>query len=216
MAARDPYTLARRRMVEEQIARRGVDDARVLGAMSELPRHLFVDEALWGQAYEDHPLNIGQGQTISQPYMVALMSQALELKGDEKVLEIGTGCGYQTAILARLADWVFSVERIAPLSRAAQTNLETVGIYNVNLVVGDGTKGFPEQAPFDAIIVTAGAPAELPRPLTDQLADGGRLVIPAGDRAVQTLIRITRAGGELEREELGGCRFVPLLGEHGW
>jgi len=215
MAQTDPFALARRRMVEDQIARRGVRDPRLLAAMADIPRHRFVDEALWSQAYDDHPLSIGQGQTISQPYMVALMTEALGLTGREKVLEIGTGSGYQTAILARLADWVYSVERLPELSRRAQAVLEKLGIFNLNLKVGDGTKGWPEHAPYDAIIVTAGAP-HLPQPLTEQLAEGGRLVIPVGDRHVQTLLRITRRGDRLVREDLGGCRFVDLVGEHGW
>ncbi|KMY68201.1 protein-L-isoaspartate O-methyltransferase [Desulfocarbo indianensis] len=215
MIARNDFALARRRMVEEQIMRRGVRDQRLLKAMNEVPRHLFVDEAFWSQAYNDHPLAIGEGQTISQPFMVALMTDALGLTGGEKVLEIGTGCGYQTAILARLADWVYSVERLAGLSRRAQGNLEKVGVFNVNLVVADGTKGWPAEAPYDAIIVTAGAPAT-PRPLREQLAQGGRLVIPVGDRRVQTLWRITRKGEEFVQEDLGGCRFVDLIGEHGW
>jgi protein-L-isoaspartate(D-aspartate) O-methyltransferase len=215
MPARDDYLPARRRMVEEQIKRRGITDQRLLDAMLEVPRHAFVDEALASQAYGDHPLAIGQGQTISQPYMVALMTDALGLTGGEKVLEIGTGCGYQTALLAKLADWVYSVERLPELSRNAQNNLEKLGIFNVNLVVADGTRGYPAEAPYDAIIVTAGAPS-LPRPLLDQLAEGGRLVIPVGSSGVQTLMRVTRRGEELMQEDLGGCRFVPLTGEHGW
>ena len=215
MIARNDFALARKRMVEEQIARRGVRDPRLLKAMSEVPRHLFVDEALWSQAYNDHPLAIGESQTISQPFMVALMTDAMGLMGQEKVLEIGTGCGYQTAILAKLADWVFSIERLPNLSRRAQANLEKVGVFNVNLIVGDGTKGWPEEAPYDAIIVTAGAPAT-PEPLKEQLAEGGRLVIPVGDHRVQTLMRITRKGDDFVEEDLGGCRFVDLIGEYGW
>jgi len=209
------YAVRRRRMVQEQIAARGIRDQRLLAAMSDIPRHLFMDQALWPRAYEDHPLPIGSGQTISQPYMVAVMTDALGLSGGERVLEIGTGSGYQTAILARLADWVYSIEYIAALSRRAQTVLEQLKIFNVNLMVGDGSKGWPEQAPFDAIIVTAGAPV-VPQPLVGQLADGGRLVVPVGDRGVQTLFRITRRGEELVREDLGGCRFVDLVGEYGW
>lgn len=215
MIARNDFALARKRMVEEQIEHRGIRDQRLLKVMRDVPRHLFVDEAFWSQAYNDHPLAIGEGQTISQPFMVALMSDALGLMGTEKVLEIGTGCGYQTAILAKLADWVFSLERIANLSRRAQSNLEKVGIFNVNLIVGDGTKGWIEEAPYDAIIVTAGAPAT-PDPLKRQLAPGGRLVIPVGDRRVQTLVRITKKGDDYIEEDLGGCRFVDLIGEHGW
>jgi protein-L-isoaspartate(D-aspartate) O-methyltransferase len=202
-------------MVEEQIVRRGIKDQRILKVMKEIPRHFFVDEALAAQAYGDHPVNIGQGQTISQPYMVALMTHSLGLLGNENVLEIGTGSGYQTAVLARLVDWVYSIERITELSRRAQTVLEKLKIFNVNLTVGDGTKGWPENGPYDAIIVTAGAPV-LPRDLTSQLAQGGRLVIPVGDRHLQTLLRITKKGDRLIKEELGGCRFVDLVGEYGW
>jgi protein-L-isoaspartate(D-aspartate) O-methyltransferase len=174
-----------------------------------------VDEAFWGQAYNDHPLTIGLGQTISQPYMVALMTDAMGLTGTEKVLEIGTGSGYQTALLARLSDWVYSVERIAELSRRAQSVLEKLKIFNVNLKVGDGSKGWSEHAPYEAIMVTAGAPA-VPQPLVDQLAEEGRLVVPVGDRHLQTLVRVTKRGEQLVREDLGGCRFVDLLGDHGW
>ena len=209
------YAVARRRMVQEQIAARGIHDQRLLKAMQDLPRHLFVDEALMSQAYNDHPLSIGEGQTISQPYMVALMTDALGLTGREKVLEIGTGSGYQTAILARLCDWVYSVERIHSLNRRAQRVLEMVGVFNVNLVVGDGSKGWPEQAPYDAIIVTAGGPS-LPQPLLGQLGEGGRLVAPVGSRSLQNLYRVTRRGGQFVEEDLGGCRFVDLVGEYGW
>ena len=211
----DTYALARRRMVQEQLAARGIGDQRLLQAMQEVPRHLFVDEALWSQAYNDHPLSIGEGQTISQPYMVALMTDALGLTGREKVLEIGTGSGYQTAILAKLCDWVYSVERILTLSRQAQRVLEQVGVFSVNLIVGDGTKGYPAEAPFDGIMVTAGAP-QVPLPLLAQLKEGGRLVVPVGDKHIQTLMRLTRRGEEYISEDLGGCRFVNLIGEHGW
>ncbi|MCB2189882.1 MAG: protein-L-isoaspartate(D-aspartate) O-methyltransferase [Deltaproteobacteria bacterium] len=202
-------------MVEEQIRARGIRDERLLKIMSELPRHLFLDEALQNQAYQDNPMPIGESQTISQPYMVALMSEAMGLTGREKVLEIGTGSGYQTAILAKLADWVYSVERIGVLSRRAMKVLEQLKIFNVNLKIDDGTLGWPEHAPYDAIMVTAGAP-HLPRPLLEQLAEGGRLVVPVGDRYVQTLWRVTRRGEEFVEEDLGGCRFVQLIGEHGW
>jgi len=209
------YALRRRRMVQEQIAARGIKDPHLLAVMEDIPRHLFVDEALQSQAYNDHPLAIGQGQTISQPYMVAIMSEAMGLTGREKVLEIGTGSGYQTAILARLADWVYSIEYLSELSRRAQEALERLKIFNVNLKVGDGSKGWPAKAPFDAIMVTAGAPS-VPRPLVDQLAEGGRLVVPVGDRHLQTLMRVTKRGDEIIQEDLGGCRFVDLKGEHGW
>lgn len=210
------YPVRRRRMVDEQIARRGVKDPALLAAMREVPRHLFVDEALQSQAYDDHPLPIGDGQTISQPFIVALMTEALGLRSHDKVLEIGTGCGYQTAVLAKMVDWVYSIERLDKLSRQAQRNLERAGVFNVNLKVGDGTKGWPEHAPYDAIIVTAGAP-EAPQPLVEQLAEGGRLVVPVGaQRRSQELLRITRRGEKLITENLGGCRFVDLVGEHGW
>ncbi len=216
MAGRtNDFAVARRRMVEEQIGARGIKDPALLEAFRQVPRHLFVDEALWGQAYNDHPLSIGQGQTISQPYMVALMTDALGLTGSEKVLEIGTGSGYQTAILARLADWVYSIERLPRLSHRAQAVLEQLKIFNVNLLVGDGTKGWPPEAPYQAIMVTAGGP-RVPRPLLEQLDQGGRLVVPVGDRRLQTLVRVTRRGDDFVREDLGGCRFVDLVGEHGW
>lgn len=206
----------RRRMVSDQIAARGISDPLILQAFNKVPRHLFMDEALWPRAYEDHPLPIGDGQTISQPYMVAIMSNAMELSGREKILEIGTGSGYQTAILAQMADWVYSIEFIAALSHKAQSVLEQLKIFNVNLKVGDGSKGWPEEAPFDAIMVTAGAPS-VPQPLTEQLAEGGRLVVPVGTQGgVQNLMRVTRRGDELITEDLGGCRFVDLVGEHGW
>lgn len=215
MAASNQYSFQRRRMVSEQIARRGITDEKLLAVFNEIPRHLFVPEGLWNQAYEDHPVSIGEGQTISQPYIVALMTDALGLNGKEKVLEIGTGSGYQTAILAKRADWVFSIERIASLSRMATSALEKCRIFNCNLIVSDGTLGYPDEAPYDAIIVTAGGP-EIPKPLVAQLAEGGRLVIPVGDRYHQSLMRVTRRGDETITEDLGGCRFVDLIGRHGW
>jgi protein-L-isoaspartate(D-aspartate) O-methyltransferase len=215
LAGINDFAVRRRRMVQDQIAARGVRDSKLLAAMNDIPRHLFMDQTLWRRAYEDHPLPIGEGQTISQPYMVAIMTDALGLTGAEKVLEIGTGSGYQTAILAKLADWVFSIERLPELSRKAQGVLEKLKIFNVNLEVGDGTKGWPAEAPYDAIIVTAGAPTT-PQPLVDQLAEGGRLVVPVGQRGIQSLMRITRRGERLIKEDLGGCRFVDLIGEHGW
>lgn len=209
------FEVRRRLMVEEQIAKRGIGDQRLLRVMREIPRHLFVDQSLWPRAYDDNPLPIGEGQTISQPFMVALMTDALGLEGSEKVLEIGTGSGYQTAILAGLADWVISMERIPSLSRQAQKVLEKIRVFNINLYVSDGTMGRPEEGPYKAIMVTAGAP-EVPEPLLRQLADGGRLVVPVGDRYTQTLYRITRRGDEFIRENLGGCRFVDLVGRYGW
>ncbi len=211
----DNFKIARERMVQHQIAGRGIYDSRVLEAMRKVPRHFFIDEALWDQAYSDFPLPIGHGQTISQPYIVALMTQELGLTGREKVLEIGTGCGYQAAILAELARSVFSVERISALLARARKTLDTLGYTNVFLKLDDGTWGWREEAPFDAIIVTAGAPS-VPQPLIDQLADPGVMVIPVGDDFSQSLVKITKAGGELHREVMGGVRFVKLVGDHGW
>ncbi|MBN2398660.1 MAG: protein-L-isoaspartate(D-aspartate) O-methyltransferase [Deltaproteobacteria bacterium] len=212
------YNKQRTRMIDAQLVARGISDERVLKAMAEVPRHLFVDEGLQDQAYSDSPLPIGSRQTISQPYIVALMTEALGLKGTEKVLEIGTGCGYQTAILAELAERVFSIERIASLAFKAQRTLDSLHYYNILIRVGDGTYGWSEEAPFDAIITTAGAP-KIPATLTGQLAVGGKLVIPVGDRSSQTLMKVTRLSEEphdLRAEELCGCRFVALIGEHGW
>lgn len=214
----DRYKKQRSRMVETQIKSRGISDSRVLMAMETVPRHLFIDEGLIDQAYNDSPLPIGEKQTISQPYIVALMTQALELNGKERVLEIGTGSGYQTAILASLAERVFSIERIAPLAVKARKILDRLNYYNVALRVGDGSYGWKEEAPFDAIITTAAAP-EIPQYLVEQLAVGGRLVVPIGGRDVQTLYKLTRLienPQEIRKEDLGGCRFVSLIGESGW
>jgi len=205
-------------MVETQIRARGITNPRLLEAMSKIPRHFFVEEALTDQAYNDNPLPIGELQTISQPYMVALMTDALDLKGRERVLEIGTGSGYQTALLAELADQVFSIERIASLANNARRILDHLGYYNVAIRVGDGTYGWKEEAPFDAILVTAGAP-EIPQPLIEQLEIGGRLVLPVGGRSIQDLIKVTRQSEDIhdvKKENLGGCRFVDLIGEYGW
>ena len=209
------FATARRRMVESQIVARGVSDAEVLRAMGRVPRHLFVEDALRDRAYGDSALPIGHGQTISQPYMVALMTQALRLEGGETVLEIGTGSGYQTAILAEIAARVFSIERVAPLYRRARELLDRLGYHQVVLRHGDGSLGWRDQAPFDAIIVTAGAP-HVPAELRDQLVPGGRLVIPVGDRTLQNLLRITRREEGDMREELGGCVFVNLIGRDAW
>ncbi|WP_093884732.1 protein-L-isoaspartate(D-aspartate) O-methyltransferase [Syntrophus gentianae] len=214
----DRFQKQRWRMVDTQIRARGIADSRILEAMSKIQRHLFVDEALADQAYNDNPLPIGELQTISQPYMVALMTDAMELKGRERVLEIGTGSGYQTALLAELADQVFSIERIASLANNARRILDHLGYYNVAIRVGDGTYGWKEEAPFDAILVTAGAPG-IPQPLIEQLAIGGRLVLPVGGRSIQDLIKITRQSEDIQdvkKESLGGCRFVDLIGEYGW
>ena len=209
------FTTARRRMIERQIIPRGVRDPDVLRALGRVPRHLFVDEALRDRAYGDASLPIGHGQTISQPAMVATMTEALLLRGDEKVLEIGTGCGYQAAVLAEIAARVFSVERLAPLYRRARAVLDRLGCHNVVLRHGDGTLGWAEHAPYDAIVVTAGAP-HVPGALREQLAVGGRLVIPVGDRGRQTLVRLTRGEAQDKREVLGDCVFVSLVGTDGW
>ncbi len=205
-------------MVDSQIRPRGITDIRVLTAMEKVPRHFFVEEALHDQAYNDNPLPIGENQTISQPYMVALMTSALELKGGEKILEIGTGSGYQTAILAELSDQVFSIERIAFLATRARKILDTLNYFNVAIRVGDGSYGWKEESPFNGIIVTAGAP-DFPKTLLEQLAIGGRLVIPVGTRYAQSLFRVTRISEDLKdvkKEDLGACRFVDLIGEYGW
>ena len=202
-------------MVETQLAARGVRDPEVLRALGRVPRHLFVEEALRDRAYGDGALPIGYDQTISQPFMVATMTEALQLQGGEKLLEIGTGSGYQTAILAEIAERVFSVERIAALYRRARSLLDQLGYHNVVLRHGDGTLGWREHAPFDAIVVTAGAP-HVPSELRDQLAVGGRLVIPVGERRQQNLLRITRGEAEDKREMLGACVFVDLVGDDGW
>jgi protein-L-isoaspartate(D-aspartate) O-methyltransferase len=209
------YATARRRMIDTQLLPRGVRDPEVLRALGRVPRHLFVDEALRDRAYGDSALPIGHDQTISQPLMVATMTQALQLQGTEKVLEIGTGSGYQTAVLAEIAERVFSVERLAPLYRRARALLDQLGYHNVVLRHGDGTLGWRDHAPYDAIVVTAGAP-HVPRELRDQLAVGGRLVIPVGDRQLQNLLRLTRGQTEDRREMLGGCTFVSLIGSDGW
>ncbi|MFH1313334.1 MAG: protein-L-isoaspartate(D-aspartate) O-methyltransferase [Candidatus Eisenbacteria bacterium] len=205
----------RSQMVEQQILSRGVQDRLVLEAMRKVPRHLFVPSERVDSAYADRPLPIGCGQTISQPYMVAVMTEALALEGHEKVLEIGTGSGYQAAILAEITDHVVSLERQPELADAAAQTLKALGYVNVEIMVGDGSKGYPERAPYDGILVTAGAP-DMPHVLIEQLTDGGRLVIPVGNSFQQTLTRVTRRGDDYETEKLEGCVFVPLIGEYGW
>jgi len=202
-------------MVQEQIIGRGIGDARVIAAMRKMARHLFVDPGLVNRAYDDSALPIGDKQTLSQPYMAARMTEALRLTGTEKVLEVGTGSGYQTALLGELCFNVFSVEKLRPLSRNARTLLDRLGYQNIALHVGDGTLGWSEHAPYDAIIVTAGAP-HAPKPLLDQLSVGGRLVIPIGDEQAQTLTRVTRTRTSFKEEQLGECKFVRLLGKYGW
>ncbi len=209
------FSKARLKMVEEQIVSRGIKDDKLVAAMKKIPRHLFVEEALQSQAYTDHPLPIGEKQTISQPYMVAIMTEALLLTGKEKVLEIGTGSGYQAAILAELSEKVFSVERIRSLAIRARKLLYELGYFNVEIKIFDGTFGWIEESPFDAIMVTAGSP-DIPQPLIDQLSIGGRLVIPVGDALVQDLFRVTKTEEGVKKEDLGGCRFVKLIGKYGW
>lgn len=210
------FDIARKRMVENQIVSRGIKDRRLIEAMLKVPRHIFVEEAMAAQAYNDKPLPIGEKQTISQPYMVAVMTELLELKGNEKVLEIGTGSGYQAAILASLADRVYTIERIRSLVLRARKALDSLGFLNVNIKIADGTIGWTEEAPFHAVMVTAAAP-DVPEELVEQLAAGGKLVIPVGDQLDQTLVRIVkRDDGSVVREDFIGCRFVKLIGKYGW
>lgn len=206
---------ARSRMVEQQIVGRGICDRRVFEVFRRVPRHVFVPAKEKDFAYTDGPIPLGFGQTISQPYIVALMTEALGLGGKEKVLDIGTGSGYQAAILSRLANRVYSVERIVELARMAEKRLAKLRIFNVKIVYGNGSLGLPVEAPFDAIIVAAAAP-EIPRSLVEQLAEGGRLVLPVGERETQTLIKITKRGSTVHKEDLGLCAFVPLIGQAGW
>jgi protein-L-isoaspartate(D-aspartate) O-methyltransferase len=206
----------RARMVEEQLRARGIRSESVLRVMGDVPRERFLPPSFQHQAYNDQALPLSQGQTISQPYMVAVMTEALDLQPSHRVLEIGTGSGYQTAVLAGMAAEVFSVERIPELAFKAEETLRGFGGGPVRVKVADGSLGWPEEAPYDAILVTAGAPG-VPEPLKAQLAEnGGRLVVPVGDRFLQELVRVTRNGGEFESEKLLACRFVPLLGEAGW
>ncbi|MFP3854238.1 MAG: protein-L-isoaspartate(D-aspartate) O-methyltransferase [Anaerolineales bacterium] len=206
---------ARQRMVDQQLRGRNITDERVLEAMEKVPRHEFVPNHLKNSAYTDGPLPIGDGQTISQPYIVAYMSQLLDLNPGDRVLEIGTGSGYQAAVLSHLAGEVYSVERIEELAGKARRTLDSLGIDNVTVVVKDGTEGLEEHAPYDGIIVTAAAP-EAPEPLKEQLAEGGKLVIPVGSRGGQVLERWIRRGDDYEVDQLSPVAFVPLLGEHGW
>jgi protein-L-isoaspartate(D-aspartate) O-methyltransferase len=209
------FALARKKMVQEQLVARGIKDKRVLDAMLKVPRHLFVEEGLWHQAYGDFPLPIGEGQTISQPYIVALMTEALQLTRDDKVLEIGTGSGYQAAILAELTQHVFSIERISSMAAKARKVLDQVGYATVLIKVSDGTLGWQEEAPFAGIIVTAGAP-EIPPTLVEQLEVKGRLVIPVGNEYSQTLLKVVKQDKGYKEKDLGGVRFVKLIGDHGW
>jgi protein-L-isoaspartate(D-aspartate) O-methyltransferase len=209
------YEQERLRMVDEQIVFRGVTASRVLVAMRTVPRHEFMPEALRDRAYGDHALPIGEGQTISQPYIVAFMTELLALTGNERVLEIGTGSGYQAAVLAELCEKVFTVERIKPLADRARAVLDRLGYQRVAMKVYDGTYGWKEAGPFDAIIVTAAAP-DVPQALIDQLKEGGRLVVPVGERYSQVLLKMTRTADGVRRETHIPCVFVPLIGAYGW
>ncbi|MFN3396384.1 MAG: protein-L-isoaspartate(D-aspartate) O-methyltransferase [Thermodesulfovibrionales bacterium] len=202
-------------MVDTQLIPRGIRDERVLKAMRKVPRHLFIDESQWFRAYDDMALPIGEGQTISQPYMVAIMTELLELKGYEKVLEIGTGSGYQAAILAELSKEVYTIERVQSLSERASMVLRSLDYDNVHLRVGDGTLGWPEEAPFDRVIITAACP-EIPEPVINQLNEGGIVVAPVGERFSQVLLKVRKEAGKLNEEYHTPCVFVPLIGKYGW
>ncbi|MFO7912510.1 MAG: protein-L-isoaspartate(D-aspartate) O-methyltransferase [Desulfotignum sp.] len=213
----EPKKFARWRkdMVDRQIIARGITDPLVIQAMYEVPRHLFVSEALVDTAYGDFPLPIGEGQTISQPYIIAEMTQSLDLKGFERVLEIGTGSGYQAAILARCVYRVYTIERNHPLFLQTRTLFDRLRLHNIVTRYSDGTQGWKEESPFDAIIVTAGG-NQIPQPLVEQLAYGGRLVMPVGGHFSQELVKLTKTDTGIKKENLGGCRFVKLIGQHGW
>ena len=215
MLEKKEYAAQRVEMIEKQLRRRGISDAAVLAAMTAVPRHEFVAEELRLHAYDDLPLPIGGGQTISQPYIVAAMTAALHLQLGDRVLEIGTGCGYQAAVLSRLAKEVFTIERRPELASAASAKLARLGYPNAHVHCGDGTLGLPELAPFDAILVAAAAPA-VPKPLLAQLADGGRMILPVGNAEHQELRLIEKRGDAFPTKMLEGCRFVPLVGYHGW
>ncbi|MBN1621767.1 MAG: protein-L-isoaspartate(D-aspartate) O-methyltransferase [Endomicrobiales bacterium] len=200
-------------MIKTQLIPRGISDKRVLDAIRKVKRHLFVTKAFQDTAYFDHPLPIGEGQTISQPYMVAWMTELLNLKGTEKVLEIGTGSGYQTAVLSELAKHVFTIERIETLSINAQKILNDLNYKNISFKIGDGTEGWQNEAPFDRILITAGSPV-VPAPLLKQLSEGGKLLIPLGERFAQNLTMVEKKDGKMTTKELGACVFVPLIGRH--
>ncbi|MBF0491358.1 MAG: protein-L-isoaspartate(D-aspartate) O-methyltransferase [Deltaproteobacteria bacterium] len=205
------YAVARRKMLEEQLISRNIHNERVLEVMAKIPRHRFVEEALVSQAYSDSPLNIGWGQTISQPYTVALLAQALELQGNEKILEIGTGCGYQSAVLSQLADQIYSIERLSPLLLKARKHLKELGLQNIILKLGDGSLGWPEKGPFAAIVAAAVSP-EVPEPLVQQLCEGGRLVMPIAHQGKQFLVYIKKEKGHLKKQMIEECRFVKMVG----
>ena len=209
------YETLRKRMVEEQLIPRGIKNQMVLDAFYKIERHKFIPENLRNTAYADFPLPIGEGQTISQPYIVALMTECLDLTGKEKVLEIGTGSGYQTAILVELAGEVYSIERFESLAERAQTILGDLGYKNIKIKVGDGTMGWEEARPFDRIIITAASP-KVPLPLLDQLADNGKLILPLGESLAQVLTLVEKKDGKLESSDICGCVFVPLVGKYAW
>ncbi len=212
-----PYPRAeeRCRMVEHQIEARGIHNPRILAAMREVPRHFFIPPPYDQSAYDDNPLPIGNGQTISQPFIVALMTDLLHPESSDNVLEIGAGSGYQAAILSRLVRRLTTMERISEVAHLARNNLKTLEIQNVEVIEGDGTQGYPQNAPYNGIIVTAATP-EIPKALTDQLADGGRLVAPVGGRDIQELVTLEKRGDRIVPGYHGGVRFVPLIGKHGW
>tara|TARA_B110000196_G_scaffold319266_1_gene336821 strand:+ start:1114 stop:1785 length:672 start_codon:yes stop_codon:yes gene_type:complete len=209
------YAGQRRKMVEEQILGRGIKDLSVMEVLSRVPRHLFVNSSLQHRAYGDCPLPIGENQTISQPYIVALMTQVLDLKGGERVLEIGTGSGYQTAILAELAAHVFTIERVKPLVKKTKELLEGLKYKNIVFKTFDGTYGWRDQSPFDAILISAATPS-IPKSLIEQLADKGRLVAPVGERESQDLIVLNKNGNKVMERKIGSCKFVPLIGKFAW
>jgi protein-L-isoaspartate(D-aspartate) O-methyltransferase len=211
----DPFVAKRQSMVESQLGARGIRDERVLAAMSRVPRHDFVSEQYRDQGYEDHPIPIGEGQTLSQPYIVAIMLEALGLNVTNVVLEIGTGSGYQTALLAELAGQIYSVERHASLAQDAKAILAKLGYSNVSVLLGDGSRGLPDRAPFDAIVVSAAAP-RIPHALFEQLREGGRMVVPVGPAHAQDLQLVRKQDGQPVLTKLEGCRFVPLIGEQGY
>ena len=209
------YEVARARMVKEQLIKRGINDERVLRAIGSVPRHIFLDQAFWPRAYGDHPLPIGHNQTISQPYIVALMCQELMLEEGKKILEIGTGSGYQSAVLAVMGYSVYTIERYEELSTQAEDIIKRLEITDVHFKVGDGSIGWEEESPFDGIIVTAGAPA-LPDNLMEQVTTGGKIIIPVGDRFSQRMQIIEKGEKIIEKRDICGCTFVPLVGKQGW
>ncbi len=215
MSTSSTFEIYRERMVEEQLLPRGINDEKVLEAMRTVPRHLFVEDAMQASAYGDFPLPIDKGQTISQPYIVALMTQVLSLQGGERVLEIGTGSGYQAAILSRICERVYTIERIDSLLGKARKVFDKLRCHNIVSRIDDGTVGWVDQAPFDCILVTAGGP-RVPQPLLDQLADNGRMVIPVGSQGVQELQLITKEEGNVTVQTVEHVRFVDLIGSHGW